>query len=883
MRYGICLWIFLLCLASRGGEAAPSLDNGIWAVTLDGFFPGQAKDGKSKRMNCYLIRREGKWVTGLATPTNAGRPVWNTAFMPIDTSGAVVKDDRLSGKLLVTLVPDPWVPLDQKARLATITIDATAAKANDGTALANLTGKWSATIPGNDAELNDAKLQGAGSGEIVGTVKPYPANDVTEASYDLTMYSLIPGATKDHFQRRRSLSIGVKDGKVVSARLGQMDIRHNAYDYEVLDTPEDLRVSPDGIEGTISFATNTLDGERADMTLTLKGARVATFMTGTWKGGYSTGDGAKHEFDGYFRGDARKTAFMTDAAKDARPWFVPVQNWKPVQPGEHPRLFFRKDDVPELRRRAGTPEGQYIVKRLRVLLNGGDGESMPSVYNPATLAYDKNGFKPAPGAYSISHAAGYGFLYQLTGDKKYADFARQCVEKAWQGQRNADDRYAWVAPGGELRAGPSLGWYAVAYDLCYDAWDDVFRRKCCLAIQNYSDEKGGEWNNPEGITLRKMVLTPRQGPSSNHYGAVVGGCGLAVLAVKDDPGTDKALLDKYLEVSERNAIRNMSAGFGDGGYFKEGAGPGMIGTQGGFQCFLQALRVAAGRDYLNGPRSNASMMALVRLMECVGPPPAYPYRSNMGGTYGSAEFYKDRSGFSHGGHFSEGFGAIADKYKPAYLWFFNHSVEPDAAKRTFDTVSDYPHRPMLALINWPAFSGIEEKNPAEILPHVSRDHLYEYCIFRNRWQDKNDIVTTVLINVPDGTRPRDVMVWGLGERLNFGEPPRGARVTDFKAGRDGSGCISAGNWALAVDYSGASGADALIVSVGANVKDTPKTKSKFASVTIGQSTFNILTLSSNGTHPEAKADGGKLIVGGQTVSFTQGAFSLAKFQPEAKE
>ena len=38
----------------------------------------------------------------------------------------------------------------------------------------------------------------------------------------------------------------------------------------------------------------------------------------------------------------------------------------------------------------------------------------------------------------------------LTRAKKYAEFARQCIETAWEGQRNFDDRYAWVAPGGEL-------------------------------------------------------------------------------------------------------------------------------------------------------------------------------------------------------------------------------------------------------------------------------------------------------------------------------------------------------------------------------------------------------------------------------------------------
>lgn len=196
----------------------------------------------------------------------------------------------------------------------------------------------------------------------------------------------------------------------------------------------------------------------------------------------------------------RKPAFVSTTARDDRPWFTVDKAVKPFEPGEHPRLFFRKADLPELKRRAATPEGQQIIKRLRELLNGTDGESMPKQFNPAKQAYEKNNFKAKTGAYTISHAAGFGFLYQLTGDRKYADLGRQCMELAWSGQRSSDDRYSWVAPGGELRAGPSVAWHAVAYDLCYDGW-------------------------------------------------------------------------------------------GDGGYYKEGWGASTVGTQGGYLCLLQALRV----------------------------------------------------------------------------------------------------------------------------------------------------------------------------------------------------------------------------------------------------------------------------------------------------
>ena len=71
------------------------------------------------------------------------------------------------------------------------------------------------------------------------------------------------------------------------------------------------------------------------------------------------------------------------AAEKRAPSPTDVPGFVPPKPGEHPRLFVRKPDLPALRARMRTPEGRAILKRLRVLLNGGDGESMPKYYNCA--------------------------------------------------------------------------------------------------------------------------------------------------------------------------------------------------------------------------------------------------------------------------------------------------------------------------------------------------------------------------------------------------------------------------------------------------------------------------------------------------------------------
>lgn len=873
----LLLLLFALILAAPA-HAAVDPNNMFYGLTLPGFFPGQDAKGNPKPINLYLCRSQGKWVAATATATNKGKPVWNTALMLVDPSGLVVENNRIKGEAIVTLVPDPWVPSDQVVRTARVKLDAQIVENPAGDPPANAKGTWSATIEGDAKTLEAAELAPKTEGTITGGLASYAPAPIEEASFDLMLYGFVPGKTDDPFQRRRGLSIGYKNGSAVSARIGAVDIRHRTYDLTPVETPDRWNVTPETFDGHIRFSADTLDGDEAVFDLEIKGNRVAGWLVGTYSGTYAVDGGAAQPISGYLRGNLNKTAHVDDRAQDDRPWFIEVKDHPPVAAGEHPRLFFRKKDLPELRRRAETADGKIIVKRLRELLNGSDGESMPKEYSTATKAYDKEP-KLGPGAFTISHAAGYGFLYQLTGDAKYAEFAKQCVEKLFEGVRSSDDRYAWVAPGGELRAGPSIGWTAVAYDLCYDAWPDDFQKKVALSIQNYADQLGGEWNNPESITLREMVLTPRQGPGSNHYGAVVGGCGLAVLAIKGDPGTDDALLDKYINVLERNVVRHLSAGWGDGGYYNEGWGASRVGTQGGFLSFLQALKVARGKDYLNVERTNASYITMVpRSLMVLGPPAYFPYRSNMGPTYGNPEIGKmdQRAGFSHGGYFSEGFGAVADRYKPALLWTYNHQFKDDP----FDLASPYPHRAMLALINWPTFEGITEKNPANVLPLVTRDTTYEYFVFRNRFQDADDIVTTIFVNNTNNTKPRDIMVWGCGGlRLSMGEHPRGTKVTDFRAGVDGSGLLAFGDFAMAVDHSRASGADAVVITVNNEVKLPAKIpdRARFSSHTLGTAKINVLTLSTTQTHPEIKASADHLSIGGQEVRFDNGKLQLKVF------
>jgi hypothetical protein len=547
-------------------------------------------------------------------------------------------------------------------------------------------------------------------------------------------------------------------------------------------------------------------------------------------------------------------------------WPATPGDWTAPAPGEHPRLFFRKSDLPDLKRRMATPEGQAILKRLRFLLNGADGESMPKHRRPLDAAFgDKSREIALPeGAYTIGHAAGFGLLYQLTGEKKYADLGRQCFEWAFEGTRDIDakGRYSWKLPSGALRAGPSLAWYAVAYDLCYDGWDEPFRLKVAQELATY-----GHDNPDRNCRIENMAAGKRQHPGSNHWGPQIAGPALALLAVTNDPGVDQKRVAELLKLSEAAFLKQLATGWGDHGFFDEGDGPGTISSDTAFLPALQAWRIAAGKDFVT-PRPHAQWMTLKWVMLTLpekvseGKKPYFPIR----GVYGHNVY--SRTGMSGSGTFAQGFGTLEDEYKPALLWLYNRTFRDadQAAGKPLDTVSVYPHRAVMAFLNWPL--GVSEKNPAQVLPRAVEDKAQSFYMFRNRWQDKDDIIVTALLkgqkgnySVPGG----EIIIAGLGKRTKF--PVKVTGDTKHFAASPHGGVVSTSAGSFGVDFSAACGADALLVLSGP-VSGAVKGDG-VQLVKAGNNTFTVMVLS-RGQIPEIKPQGDALQIGGQTVRVVDG-------------
>ncbi len=502
----------------------------------------------------------------------------------------------------------------------------------------------------------------------------------------------------------------------------------------------------------------------------------------------------------------------------AAAWPAPVEDHVVVQPGEHPRLLFRKTDVATLRIKAKSEVGRAMIARLEYLLGG--GQAMPAEYNtnPPVNIGPKGPEQLKPGAFTVNHAAGFGLLYQLTGDTKYAGLARQCLDKVFEGQVDRDERYSWTAPGTGFRLSGVLQGVAIAYDLCYEAWPDDYRRKVVKEIQTNAPGSGRK-----KLTLEFLARGGNYPPSSNHYGAYISGPGIAALAIKGDPGVDNERIEKILATVESSVRTVLTKGYGDGGWFGEGTGSDKTAMQPGLLGLLQSMRIAAGKDWCEGA-ANARQIILTRVLEFIDAPDGV--RRPMRGYYshgphfwpgGTRERFRDRGGWSADGVFCIGIGALPRRYRPGMVWVYENFVEPDVApaRRIYEARID-PLHAVYAFVNWPV--GVEAENPAGAFPLAVHDSLHGYVLCRSGFGDINDILFTGLCRTgPTGYHkvrpPQDVIVWASGYKLTMGRFGRSG-IGNWTPGADGSATFVNGETAWAIDFSGAAGCKGLIATTG---------------------------------------------------------------------
>jgi hypothetical protein len=375
-------------------------------------------------------------------------------------------------------------------------------------------------------------------------------------------------------------------------------------------------------------------------------------------------------------------------------WTEPVVGFKKLEPNEHPRLIFRKSDLPLIKKRLETPEGQAIMARFL--------EQLPKQHA------DNSKNQPF-------FPAGYGLAYQLTGDKAHAEKAKAILTDML-GLGGAQD----------IHYGPIAQAMAVTLDFCYDAWDAEFR-------QTVIDNLAGRMRNLETLTgMGGASLNPWH----NHEAVRAAGAGVAAICLlgeKTSDGKEIAGLERIIHSNARSIRRffeyngNSNTGWGmEGNFYKRmtwNSGPGNV---------IQAYRAAFGGDMMQGIPGQWCVLG-----EWMWQPPAAQIATAH-----------DLGDHQSAGLWPIGLVTVPDSMKAGARWLYDHAFGLEGTK-TFGI--HWAYHAGYVLMNYPF--DVPAKPPGESLPWVGPDPVGGHWLFRKPWQGAQDslVVLNTGADFPVGT------------------------------------------------------------------------------------------------------------------------------------
>ena len=208
------------------------------------------------------------------------------------------------------------------------------------------------------------------------------------------------------------------------------------------------------------------------------------------------GDGV---YRGGYAGVVRAAAVRGKAEAKVLPAHrEPGGGFRPVRPGQHPRILFREGDLPRLKARMDTPMGRAALEKM-----GGP--------------------------------IGLGILHQLTGNREVAQQIIPMVDQLMASGHKCD-QYGH-------NIGARMEQTAIAYDLCYDVWPAQVKRRVeaylewganCVFHGRRDMGSGINWNIVSnwsaplyaGAGFAGLALWGEKGPAPagpppNHSGRVV--------------------------------------------------------------------------------------------------------------------------------------------------------------------------------------------------------------------------------------------------------------------------------------------------------------------------------------------------------------------------
>ncbi|MGD0896853.1 MAG: hypothetical protein ABR915_03390 [Thermoguttaceae bacterium] len=477
-----------------------------------------------------------------------------------------------------------------------------------------------------------------------------------------------PAAADDRETRDMELELTLRDGKF-DKKVWGFAIAFNKADHE------GEIVTVDGDKLTVKLTVNrdkwspAVPGE-AEYHIVLK--READSYSGSFTGTFSypgTDGPVKQAVKGKVSGKVYPL------------WTQPAPGFKKLEPNEHPRLIFRKSDLPELKRRMETPEGKAIMERFFAALPRQHAQSQ------------KN--KPF-------FPAGYALAYQLTGDKAHAEKAKELLS-------------GMLSLGGsqDIHFGPEAQSIAIALDLCYDAWDAEFRQ---TVIDNLARRTANLFTLSGGAGGGASMS-----PWHNHEGIRAGSAGVAAICLlgeKTSDGQEIPDLQLMIHIFARSTRRYFQFnGTSNTGFCLEGAFYKRMTWNSGPGNMIQAYRTALGGDLLAGWHGYWSILG-----QWMDQPPSD--RVVTADSLGDSQ---------SAGMWPIGLVTVPDSMKAGARWLFDRAYGLEG-NRTFGLFWAY-HAGYL-LMNYPF--DLAPQPPSKSLPWVAPDPTGGHWIFRRPWQDGKD-------------------------------------------------------------------------------------------------------------------------------------------------
>jgi Ca2+-binding RTX toxin-like protein len=324
--------------------------------------------------------------------------------------------------------------------------------------------------------------------------------------------------------------------------------------------------------------------------------------------------------------------------------------------------------------------------------------------------YDEN---PADGNWNYARswlAREASFLYQMTGNQSYSQIAFDALY-AIHNDRDPEGRLPESGSHGLARAATGIG-FALAYDWAASGWSqsqkDYVRGKIITSLNNWPSYSHANFAAPYG----------------SNWVAVCRGAELVMMLAAGEE-QNRAARFSSLKFALSEHIKN---GYGNAGFTQEGQG--YLAYAGSFLMpAIYALRSVGDRT-LEGPLSTVKFEQLPL------------YAGAFDAQQSSLQFGVGWLGFDAEGLTSFLLDYTDPAKRPYYQYFYDRHrglANPAANQNKFD---QRRAGSVWSVLYYPTEgAGVD---PTGILPAAIQDREKGGFLFRNRWQDKNDVLVSLM-------------------------------------------------------------------------------------------------------------------------------------------